>query len=225
MDSETARSFASTKPEKRIVPGLRMTEKDALQTWLEQHAQAGGTAPVPASAPAAGGPKRRVKPQPNAKAEFQGYLEKRVHKMEWLPVATDWGYDNTILGFNRSTAKKVNDDVVARMQRGEVKQMRPGDARVGRNIKYCARHSASLCCISPNYGELDPVRAQRQNRTMESLARVAHLKEATPEADWMERAKLNSTLGRGAYGPYGSSVPHFLECIDNVLVQVPQPGA
>ena len=60
---------------------------------------------------------------------------------------------------------------------------------------------------------------------MESLARVAHIKEATPEADWMERAKLNSTLGRGAYGPYGSSVPHFLECIDNVLVQVPQPGA
>lgn len=217
----TVQSFASTKPEKRVVPGLKMTEKDALQKWLEHH-ESGlpRSKSTPGDARASGG----SKPKKNARAEFQGYLDERVHKMDWLPVATDWGYDNTILGFNRSTAKKVNDDVIARMQRGEVKQMRPGDAAVGRNIKYCARHSASLCVISPNYGELDPVRVQKQNRTMQSLARVANIKEATPEDDWLERAKLNSTLGRGAYGPYGSSVPRFLNCIDNVLVQVPQPG-
>lgn len=218
----STQSFASTQPEKRIVPGLNMTEKDALQKWLDHH----GSGPSPAQATPAGATRApaRVKPKLNARAEFQGYLDKRVHKMDWLPVATDWGYDNTLLGFNKSQAKLVNDDVIARMQRGEVKRMRPGDAAVGRNIKYCARHSASLCVMSPNYGELDPVRIIKQNKTMDNLARVAHIKEAIPEDDWLERAKLNSTLGRGAYGPYGSSVPRFLKCIDNVLVQVPQPG-
>jgi hypothetical protein len=143
--------------------------------------------------------------------------------MEWMPVATDWGYANTKLGFNKSQAKFVNDDVITRMQRGEVKRMRPQDASVGRNIKFCNRHSASLCVMSPNYGELDNRRAIKEARTLANLNKVASMGEL-PFDDASERAKLCATIGKGAYGPFCGSLPRFVELRNNVLVHVPQPG-
>jgi hypothetical protein len=125
-----------------------------------------------------------------------------------------WGFDNGIMGWNKSVKNYYETDVTTRVLRGEVKRNRPLDAALGRNIKYSNRHSAALLCASPNYGELDPLRIDKENRTVHALRRlkVPGSEVAVSEA---------SVLGAGGYGPWGGSLPQFLECKDNTLVMVP----
>jgi hypothetical protein len=126
---------------------------------------------------------------------------------------TSWGMDNGMLGYNKSTMKVVMEEVASRVNRGEVKRYRPMEEAFGRNIKYGARHSASTCVMSPNYGELDPRRIAKEQRIEKALA-VAYGKDnVEPRMSW---------VGAGGFGPWGGSLPCFTELHNNVLTSVPQ---
>merc|ERR1719487_233106 len=83
------------------------------------------------------------------------------------------GFDNTMMGWNKSVKNYYETDVTSRVLRGDVKRNRPLDAALGRNIKFANRHSAALLCASPNYGEPDPRRQAKENRTSNVLRSVA----------------------------------------------------
>lgn len=122
------------------------------------------------------------------------------------------GFDNTMMGWNKSVKNYYETDVTSRVLRGDVKRNRPLDEALGRNIKYSNRHSAALLCASPNYGELDPLRIGKENKTASALLPIVGSAKTASEV---------SVLGAGGYGPWGGSLPAFLECKNNQLVMVP----
>lgn len=126
---------------------------------------------------------------------------------------TSWGMDNGLLGYMKSTTKRSMEDVAARVNRGEVKRNRPLDEAIGRNIKFTNRHSGSLMCIAPNYGELDPRRKAKEERTAKALIAAYGPMAANSTASY---------LGGGGYGPWGGSLPCFTELHSNMLLAVPQ---
>lgn len=143
-----------------------------------------------------------------ATREAQAFMNESVDRMERMPVATSWGYDNGYLGFNTSSMGVVNTKLLSRIQSGEVARQRPIDMAIGRNIKFGARHSATVGVSVPNYGDMDPVRRERQDKARGALGVVAHMSISSgPPDDWQERTAELSRLSTGGYVPYCGSPP------------------
>jgi hypothetical protein len=159
-----------------------------------------------------------------------------------------WGFNNGRLGYYRSNMKVANEDVVRRMNAGEVARNRPVDDAIGRNIKYGARHTASTTVIVPDYATLDRIRLTKEAKAAQALSvlspRVADPKGPTSleklrahqaqsqslkdlrddlgsadMASWPEERK-GVALGRGGYGPFCGSLPRFSELRYGRVVKV-----
>jgi hypothetical protein len=159
-----------------------------------------------------------------------------------------WGFKNGALGYYRSNMKVANEDVVRRMNAGEVARNRPVDDAIGRNIKYGARHTASTTVIVPDYATLDRIRLTKEAKAAQALSvlspRVADPKGPTSleklrahqaqsqslkdlrddlgsadMASWPEERK-GVALGRGGYGPFCGSLPRFSELRYGRVVKV-----
>jgi hypothetical protein len=143
-----------------------------------------------------------------ATREAQAFMNESVDRMERMPCHTSWGYDNGYLGFNTSSMGVVNTKLLSRIQSGEVARQRPIDMAIGRNIKFGARHSATVGVSVPNYGDMDPVRQERQDKARGALGVVAHMSISSgPPDDWQERTAELSRLSTGGYVPYCGSPP------------------
>jgi hypothetical protein len=168
----------------------------------------------------ASAPQRRLTQQDLVRLQELGRAKPIEYGHQKSAFSQSWGFDNGIMGWNKSVKNYYDQDVTTRVLRGEVKRNRPLDAALGRNIKYANRHSAALLCASPNYGELDPLRIGKENKTANALRPIAA--RATGSMGAAEKAVSDvSVLGAGGYGPWGGSMPEFLECKDNTLVMVP----
>lgn len=144
-------------------------------------------------------------------------LDACLDRMTRAPFNTNWGYDNTLLGFNKSCTKVVMADVMVRMQRGDVARTRPIDLAMGRNIKYQSRHTASTTVQSPNYAFIDPIRRSREENAARALTTIASLpsmrgaegakglvSSATAERG-LGKVASQTKLSRGSYAPWGAS--------------------
>lgn len=151
--------------------------------------------------------------QAKRKRDFINFLNASAHRMEKMAPCTEMGYDNGFLGFNRSVAAKTGDEMLARIYSGEVARLRPLDQAMGRNIKYAARHTASIGVQMPNYSALDAVRNAREDISHRALRTVANIglgpHDPGGAPDWETRAANNSRLGSGALTPWGGSPPPF----------------
>jgi hypothetical protein len=159
---------------------------------------------------------------------------------------TSWGFNNSRLGYFRSNLKIANEDVIQRMNAGEVARNRPIDDAIGRNIKYGARHTASTTVIVPDYATLDRIRLTKEAKAAQALSVLSppiadpkgptplgKLREAksqslkdlrndlgsTDMASWPDERK-GVALGRGGYGPWCGSLPRFSELRYGRVVKV-----
>jgi hypothetical protein len=204
--------FSEPDPDEYLTTPSEMAASSEMGDISEPDFPPGYSGCLPRRRRPASAPQRRLTQQDLVRLQELGRAKPVEYGHQKSAFKASWGFDNTIMGWNKSVKNVFEQDVSTRVLRGEVKRNRPLDAALGRNIKYSNRHSAALLCASPNYGELDPLRIGKENKTANALLPISGSTKAASEV---------SILGAGGYGPWGGSLPAFLECKDNTLVMVP----